>query len=291
MKSTHTFAWIALALAAIGVAGCSPAPANEAVGSTSPHANTVSTPTSKINWGKPIFTDSFRGTSLNLKRWIVYSDPTASGIRTPRRTVSSVKVENGVLDLIGHYQKPYGYVSGGIAYRFNQTYGRWVVRFRADAGAGYRPVVLLWPRGPWPTDGEIDMAEIFRADRRGGGEFLHLGAKEHYIGHNFPSNVSFTRWHTIAVDWIPGRITFWLDGRELWTVHRGTGNNNYIPSTPFHLTLQNDEGCDTGCKPNKKTPKRVIMQVAWVKIYAAPRSSLRPSAITRTATASAEPQH
>jgi Glycosyl hydrolases family 16 len=220
------------------------------------------------DWGKPVFTDDFDGTTLNRK-WSVYNDPTATG-NDPRRTTASVKVRNGRLELIGHYQKPYGYVSGGISDNTNQTYGRWVVRFRADAGAGYAPVVLLWPKGHWPNDGEIDMAEITSAQRRGGNEFLHLGAKNRHIGHPFPPSTDFTRWHILAVNWLPGHITFSLDGQPLWTVNRGHGSRNYIPRTPFHIALQNDQGCDDGCTVNRHTPRRVIMYVDWVRIYAAP---------------------
>lgn len=155
------------------------------------------------NWGKPVFTYDFNGTTLNHKKWSIYDDPTATGSH-PRRTTASVRVRNGRLELIGHYQKPYGYVSGGISYNGNQTYGRWVVRFRADAGAGYAPVVLLWPKGRWPNDGEIDMAEITNVQRRGGNEFLHLGAENRFIGHPLPPSTDFTRWHILAVNWLPG---------------------------------------------------------------------------------------
>jgi hypothetical protein len=223
-----------------------------------------------IMWGKPIFFDTFNRKKLDpptSHNWWVYVDPRG---RNPR-TRDSVRLYGGSLNLVGHYQRPYGYVSGGVAYAHNQTYGRWVVRFRADAGAGYEPVALLWPKGKWPDDGEIDMAEIWRPSRLGAGEFLHLGKTNRFIGHPIPRSVNFTKWQTLAVDWLPGHITFWIDGRKLWTVRRGKGANSYIPSTPFHLALQNDAGCATGkCEPNKGTPKRVVMQIAWVKIYAAP---------------------
>jgi len=114
------------------------------------------------------------------------------------------------------------------------------------------------------------MAEISNPQRHGGGEFLHLGGLKHFTGHPIPATVDFTRWHTLALDWLPGHITFWLDGKALWTVQSRSGPGNYVPSTPFHLALQNDEGCDVHCQPNQDTPKQVIMQVDWVKIYAAP---------------------
>jgi DNA-binding beta-propeller fold protein YncE len=143
------------------------------------------------------------------------------------------------------------------------------------------PVVLLWPKGKWPDDGEIDLAEVLNAQRRGAGEFAHFGIDDRFIGKRIPATVDFTKWHTIAVDWLPDHMTFWLDGKALWTIKRAAGNANYVPSTPFHLALQNDEGCDGQCQPNKTTPANVIMDVDWVKVYAMPRSA--PRAVTATA--------
>ncbi|MEJ7696114.1 MAG: hypothetical protein WKF78_05700 [Candidatus Limnocylindrales bacterium] len=41
-----------------------------------------------------------------------------------------------------------------------QTYGRYAIRFRADAIVGYKAAWLLWPRSEvWPRDGEIDFPE------------------------------------------------------------------------------------------------------------------------------------
>lgn len=172
-----------------------------------------------------------------------------------------------MLELVAHNQSPYGYVGGGVSLNRDQTYGRWVVRFRADAGAGSSAIMLLWPAGRWPDDGEIDVAEIDAADRRGTGEFLHTGAQNSIIGHAVPASADFTQWHTMAVDWLPDHITFWLDGKAQWTVRRASRGINYIPSTPFHLALQLDAGCDTGCKPNARTPAQVVMQVDWVQVF------------------------
>ncbi|MGD0700430.1 MAG: family 16 glycosylhydrolase [Trebonia sp.] len=229
-----------------------------------------------IKWGAPVFVDNFNGTTLG-KSWSVYNSPTAN----PRRTPDSVRVRGGYLQLTGHYEKRYGYVGGGISDDTDRLYGRWEVRFRADAGVGYDPIVLLWPKGKWPDDGEIDLAEVPYPQRNEAGEYLHLGKENRFIGKLIPKPVNFTKWHTIAVDWLPDHITFWLDGKALWTVKRATGDANYVPSTPFHLALQNDEGCDGGCKPGKGTPAQVIMDVDWVKVYAVPHSA--PAAVTATA--------
>ena len=103
-------------------------------------------PHSRMRPSRTRFISRFDGTRLNKHRWSKYDDPEGK-FSGWRRTKASVKVRHGSLEIIGHYQKPYGYVGGGVSYNFNRTYGRWVVRFRADRGAGYEPVVLLWPKG------------------------------------------------------------------------------------------------------------------------------------------------
>jgi beta-glucanase (GH16 family) len=268
---THRVLLIALPLLAVStaIAGCSATTVREARIQQPARSEITRSPSVPISWGKPVFVDTFSGTTLNLSRWYIYDDPHGkySGIR---RTRSSVQVRGGSLRLIGHYERPYGYVSGGISYNINQTYGRWVVKFRADSGPGYEPIVLLWPKGTWPAHGEIDMAEVLNPDRHGAGEFLHLGRANRFIGHRIPNSVNFTKWHILAVDWFPRHITFWLDGKQRWTVKRTAGTRNYIPSTPFHLALQNDAGCDHQCAPSTSQSSRVVMQVTWIKIYAAP---------------------
>jgi beta-glucanase (GH16 family) len=223
--------------------------------------------------GQPELTQSFDGDTLNPDQWTVYNDPGGS---TPR-TLQSVTVAGGYLELIGHYQAPYGYVGGGLKSNINQTYGCWVVRFRADNGAGYEPVVLLWPEGSH-ADGEIDLAEVYpgsvkpaSTNRLGGGQFLHIGIDNQFIGNPIPDSVNFSEWQTVAVDWLPDRVTMYINGAQSWTVGTDNEGTDYIPDTPFHLALQLDEGCTRDrCSPNSSTPSEVLMQVAWVKIYAAP---------------------
>jgi beta-glucanase (GH16 family) len=223
--------------------------------------------------GQPELTQSFNGDTLNTNQWTVYNDPGGSTPRTPQ----SVTVAGGYLDLIGHYQAPYGYVGGGLRSNINQTYGCWVVRFRSDNGAGYEPVVLLWPAGAHAY-GEIDISEVYpgsvsppSTNRLGGGQFVHIGIDNQFIGHRIPDSVNFSQWQTVAVDWLPNRITMYINGALTWTVGTDYNGVDYIPDTPFHLALQLDEGCTRDrCSPDSSTPSEVLMQVAWVKIYAAP---------------------
>ena len=227
----------------------------------------------RINWGKAFYVDNFTEKSLSPKDWNIYNDTGKLSKGGSRRLASATRVAGGALQFDGHIDPKYGNVSGGVQSRKYLTYGRWEVRMRAQAGTGYDPVALLWPKGKWPNDGEVDMVEVPNGTRKSEIEFLHYGSDNHKAGRTF--KYDFTKWHTVAVDWLPDHVTFYIDGTALWTVHRNLNpKKNLVPGTPFALALQNDEGCSQTCKRNSKTPKHVMMYVDWVKIYKAPATAL-----------------
>lgn len=209
-------------------------------------------------WGKPVLVENFD--SLDTNTWMVYHSPNAG--ENPR-TGRATTVANGVLRLKGGF---YGGrdLSGGVATRSAQEYGRWEVRFKAEKGAGYTPVALLWPDRQSDGDyAEVDFAEIIDPKRQGGGIFVHAGRRQAQR----QLRADFTRWHTVAVDWLPGRLTFWLDGRKVWD-YRGP---NVPEGRRMGLALQNDVVCNewSPCR-NGSTPDTVSMYVDWVRIYRAP---------------------
>ncbi|MEU9835504.1 glycoside hydrolase family 16 protein [Streptosporangium sp. NPDC048047] len=223
------------------------------------HCTPAPPPADSVRWGKPVVVEDFSGKSINEKRWYVYDFKN----EIQPRVRAAVKVKNGALEISGG--KRYGKDTGGAALlRGHRMYGRWEVRLRADKGAGFTPRALLWP-GPksWPAGGEIDLAEIYKAERHRAVHFLHNGPSDNKC--DWLVEKDFTRWHTVAVDWLPKSITFWVDGRRTLTVTDPV----YVPSTkPMELVLQLDPGCDQyiACR-NASTPKWVRMYVDWVKVY------------------------
>jgi hypothetical protein len=211
-------------------------------------------------WGRPVLVDHFNGTRLDRRKWVVYHSPDA---QVNPRTGKATSVRGGMLRLTGGF---YGGkdLSGGVATRLAQRYGRWEVRLRAEKGAGYTPVALLWPqRQGTPDYAEVDFAEIIDPTRRSGGIFVHRGEAPQA---QRQMRADFTEWRTVAVEWLPGRLTFWLDGRKVWTY---TGR--LVPQDHrMHLALQNDVVCNqwSPCR-NAATPPTVTMYVDWVKVYRA----------------------
>jgi beta-glucanase (GH16 family) len=222
-----------------------------------------------MNWGRPVATEDFAGAALDGAGWFTYDSPAA----TPPRSPAAVQVRDGELQLVGGFDSQGRDVSGGVAHRLNQKYGRWEVRFRQDRGAGYSPGVLLWPQSEnWPDDGEIDIVEIPNGDRTKGYNFIHNGP--HNSSRGNPMVADFSQWHTVAVDWLQDHVTYWLDGIAQWTVTPPPDprEQSLVPTTsPMHLALQNDQGCDgfIECR-NAQTPSKVIMHVDWIKVYKPP---------------------
>jgi beta-glucanase (GH16 family) len=76
----------------------------------------------------------------------------------------------------------------------------------------------------------------------------------------------FTRWHTMGVEWTPGRLAYTLDGRRWATV-----TSRHVPSEPMELAIQAQAGtCGDRYAPcpDASTPRRVALEVDWVKTYA-----------------------
>lgn len=253
------------------VVGSSPAATAAAAKPTGTAATTGS---ASWPWGSPILQDTFDGSSLDLSKWRVYDSPNANPF--PRAS-DRASVANGMLKLTGGYDSLGRDVSGGIASKLDQMYGRWEMRFRVEQGTGYSGVGLLWPKTErWPVDGEVDFVEVVNGDREDYIATVHTGAENHMETGEIQG--SFDNWHTAAVEWLPNRITVILDGSPVWTMQRGRAPSgaSLIPvNSPMHLALQLDRGCyqSLPCRI-AQTPSRVSMYVDGVKIWKAPASLL-----------------
>jgi beta-glucanase (GH16 family) len=178
-------------------------------------------------------------------------------------------VRKGVLNLETYRDPRFGgrWVSGGLsnARALEQTYGKYQVRFRVDRGKGVAAVLLLWPVADhWPP--EIDFAEDGGATRarRSMSATLHYGGENRQVQRTVRAD--FSRWHTMGVEWTPGRLVYTLDGRE-W----GRVRSAHVPSEPMELALQAQAGtCGERYAPcpDRGTPRLVRMQVDWVRAYA-----------------------
>jgi beta-glucanase (GH16 family) len=199
----------------------------------------------------------FTGTAVDETVWDIYDSVGNAGVGW--RRPHTITVEDHQLRI-----KATGDVSGGLSQKFGQTYGRWVVRARMEAGNGYGPAILLWPDSEkWPEDGEIDFAEMPKGDRKEVIMTTHWGKNNSQKSKGVKGD--FTQWHTFTIDWLPDRLVFSIDNEEQWRVT----DPEAIPTKPMHLAIQNDVGaCDSwiGCR-DASTPEDVSLWVSSVRVY------------------------
>ena len=255
----------------------SPSPAGSS-GNPTPQATDVpagpsgvAMPTGDLRGWQMVLADDFNGSSLNTSSWGAYhgqpgGDP--GGCWDP----SHVVVQGGILNLLSYQDLAAkaaegcssAWVSGGVssAHALKQAFGKYEVRFRIDAGDGIGYSVLLWPSDEhWPP--EIDFAEDGGGNRSQINATLHYGANDNQISRTW--KVDMTQWHTLGVEWTPGRLVYTLDGNE-W----GQTSTSQVPAQLMELDIQTQAGTcgqiDTPC-PDAGTPQHVVMQVDWVVAY------------------------
>ncbi|MBV9424156.1 MAG: glycoside hydrolase family 16 protein [Solirubrobacterales bacterium] len=144
-------------------------------------------------------------------------------------------VADGVLNLETYRDPRYGmrWVSGGVSSGpgLRQTYGKYEIRVRMQAGEGVAFAALLWPvREVWPP--EIDFAENGGETgvRRTVTATLHYGRVDHQVQRTI--RIDFTRWHALGDEWLPGALIYTIDGRQ-WAAVRSRA----VPAQPMELDL------------------------------------------------------
>jgi licheninase len=214
------------------------------------------------SWGRPVLFDDFAGARLDSRKWQVYQAPDAA---THPGVAAGTHVSGGRLVLVGGLYNGKDQ-SAGVISRLAQTYGRWEARIRADPGAGYSATAFLWPTHLGePEWSEIDFAEILAGNRRSGGLFIHHGQDDQQVQRT--TRADFTKWHTVAVDWLPDHVTFWMDGKRTWT-YRGS----FIPQrSDMHLYLRNEK--KNSFQRTTSTPRKVSMEVDWIRVFRTPRAT------------------
>ena len=210
-----------------------------------------------------VFRDDFDAAELS-DDWGRYSG-TPGGSPQSRWEESHVVVRDSQLVLEG-YPVDGRWVTGGVSnWPVTQKFGKWEVRFRADASDATTFHFLLWPqKDVWPP--EIDFLENFGGGRQSGSAFLHYvddgasngrGKTERTIADDF------TTWHTAGVEWLPDRVVYTLDG-EPW----GEVSGPNVPDMPMWLGLQAQAvDCTTAVCDDGVT--RADVMIDWVVVYKA----------------------
>ena len=204
--------------------------------------------------------------SVAAKWWAYpdgWKDTSGNGVYSPSQVVS---IQNGVLNYYMHTSGGVHMVAalepkipGGVNNN-GLMYGRYAIRFRADALPGYKTAFLLWPdSGVWPHDGEIDFPEG-NLNSTIDAFLHHQDATAGSQQDAYSTGATYTSWHTAVIEWMPGYVRFTLDGTVI-----GTSTSN-IPTTPMHWVLQAETALD-GTIPSNTTAGNI--QIAWITAYSA----------------------
>jgi hypothetical protein len=234
-------------------------------------------PTGDLPGWRQIFADDFSvdvpvggfpGHDTYRDKWDVYSDgakDTAGQKGGPSRYYPSkvVSVRDGILNLDLHTENGTPMAAallpllpGGPSGK-GQQYGKYTIRFRADAVAGFKTAWLLWPDSEiWPYDGEIDFPEGSLAGTFSA--FMHRHGGWHAGDQDvFHTDTGYTSWHTASIEWKPTEVNFILDDRS---IGRSTSR---IPWTPMHWVIQTESSLISKPAPEA----RGNVQIDWVAIY------------------------
>lgn len=251
-------------------------------------------------------------TGLNLDKWSYQlgNGKTAAGLEgwgnSERQSYTdrskNISVENGLLRITAAYEADgYSYGNEGKSYYtsarivtkgteqtgplFNTTYGYVEARMALPATAGAWPAFWMLPQstdiyGAWPVSGEIDIMETCGNKLDTACATLHYGAPDHvYQGSGYQELSSgMEHFHTYAVNWEPGKITFLYDGNAVytqanWESKIPNSSESLAFDAPFDqpyyilLNLAVDSGVFGGAGNKALFQDDINMYVDYVRVY------------------------
>ena len=129
-------------------------------------------------------------------------------------------------------KKAYNFSSGRIntQNKHDFTYGRFETRLKVPVGQGYLPAFWLMATdetnyGQWPQCGEIDIMEVMGQEINKSYHTIHYGYNSG-AGHRQNQGTKTldegdfaSEYHTYALDWEPGKLTWYVDGEEVYTTN------------------------------------------------------------------------
>lgn len=230
----------------------------------------------------PLLADDFAGNSLNSAVWTtcyLWNFAPAAGCTNFGNAElewympSQDQVSGGALHLVAQRTPTSGEDANGqpLTYPWTSgvvttqdhvdfTYGYIQVVARIPKGDGFWPALWLLPLNGWPP--EIDIMENFGNDTSNVYLTNHpVGAPQQELIVNTGTDLS-TAYHTFAVDWEPGAITWYLDGQAKYTVTSG------VPSVPMYFIANLAiDGTPGRANPDASTPSSASFDIKSVEIW------------------------
>ena len=135
--------------------------------------------------------------------------------------------------------KNYNFTSGRVNTQGNEDfiYGYFEAKARVPKGMGYLPAFWLMATdeseyGAWPKCGEIDIMEVMGQDTTKSYHTIHYGYnttdghKQQQKEYVSTDPDFYTEEHVYGLEWLPGKLTWYVDGKEVFTTDNWvTGND------------------------------------------------------------------
>jgi beta-glucanase (GH16 family) len=213
-----------------------------------------------------LFDASFSGRHLDHSLWHTCYDGGQCRIPTNPEfetyAPSGIKVTKGQLELTARPQPTSGqpFSSGMVQSngRFDFTYGFMEVRAKIPPTVGTWPAIWMAPSNhQWPP--EIDVMEAWGARADQARQSVFLPTNTDGIHHNVSIPGQPAGFHTYAVDWEPGVITWYVDGRPTFRYQAAVDISMYVI---LNLAVANPVVEDGGYP--------ATFTVDWVRVYQHP---------------------
>ena len=144
------------------------------------------------------------------------------------------------------------------------TFGKVDVRFRLPVGRGLWPAIWLLPASENSLP-ETDLLEVTGDDPGLLRMRLHpKNRADASIGKDFrlPGGESLAGgWHTVTLDWTPGKLVFALDGKRVWQLV-----DKQVPDEPMYLVMNLAVGGEYPGDPDKNTKFPATFSIDHVRI-------------------------
>ncbi|WJV30051.1 carbohydrate binding domain-containing protein [Rossellomorea sp. AcN35-11] len=168
---------------------------------------------------------------------------------------------------------------------FSKAFGKFEMKASLPVGKGYWPAFWMLPEddryGGWAASGEIDILEAQGSNPHEAIGTIHYGEtwpNNKYTGNHyaFEDGSTIADEHVYAVEWEPGEIRWYVDGKLRQTQNnwysKGTGNaaNFTYPAPfdqPFHMLLNLAIGGNFDGDPTEETMFPQSMNVEYVRVY------------------------
>jgi hypothetical protein len=146
---------------------------------------------------------------------------------------------------------------------FSFKYGYYEVRMKSPRGQGMWPAAWAFPEdnvGPQ----ELDLIEIIGNDT----DTAHMTV--HYPGGNSSQKLSLPGvdfaddFHTFGMDWKPGQVDWYIDGKLARTTFSNAGS---VPDKPMYIMLNLAVGGWWPGAPDSSTQFPAHMDVDWVRVW------------------------